>query len=360
MNFDSRESQKGEGSDYCITSLIWNIFDEFDENDPTDTVCEDESILLALTQNTKTISEFVSRYIARTNNREGLRVLLSELGFSSTYVIAPKKLYRNVSPMFEWDCSGGTKYFPNNKFYFHIKSELQDHIAKYDTYITVPRGTQKVTYTVPDYQWKQIITTGADYFTIYIESFCDQYGIRTGSYESQTFTFRVPTEKKMNIDIVSMDSLDWGFAQAYNWTEISTSVQKDGYYFNTRRFRTGCIERDQIVLSAKKKNAGNAYFEITTDYMIDDAEFDVALWSNSEGIKPNNSTITVELLDANGNWNVDYDLWNDVTLPTDKDSTIRLRTISSGFYGIRWRVTAPATGSHNNGRLVLKDISFNI
>ena len=65
-------------------------------------------------------------------------------------------------------------------------------------------------------------------------------------------------------------------------------------------------------------------------------------------------------LDENGDWVMDADLWNDVTLPTDRNNMLLLSTNNVGMiYGIRFDVTGPASGSSNQGRVALRNITFN-
>ena len=113
-------------------------------------------------------------------------------------------------------------------------------------------------------------------------------------------------------------------------------------------------------MSAKKKGAGKAFFRVTSDVPFDSVSYDISLWSASEGINANNSTITVETMNAVGDWTVDKDLWHDVTLPTDRNNMILLSTNNVGMiYGIRFDVTGPASGSSNQGRVALRNITFN-
>ena len=350
---------KGEGSEDSIISFIWNLFDEYSDDDPADSLEYEDSYFMEMSESAFIFSDFLRNLKSMDYDEEAVAELLIKCGMAPTYVDIVGNYFTNVCPTFQWDCAGGSYYFPNNEFTLRFEAENGYQHVYYEDEVVVNDRAKTGTYVLPYNIWQQILATGAHEYTVVVEASCD-YGVdNTGSYRSRTYRFVTPTGPKSGIDEVIISPEEWNFPVKYDSEEQITVLRKDGYELTTRRLRTGRIDKEQIVLSAKKKDAGLAYFEVTSKQPMKNVYYDVSLWGNSEGIKPTNSTIIVELLDEEGNWYFDNDLWT-VSLPTDRENMLSMNTNNfEDFYGIRWTVTAPATGSHNNGRLVLKDISFN-
>ena len=360
VGYGNYEVCKGEGAEESVTAFIWNVFDDYDEADPNDTLCYPDDLLMTMSHNAYTFSEFLMNFEDGDPDEVAVGKLLARLNMCPNSVAPVGNMYTNVSPTFRWNCSGGSRYYTINEFYFSVFASGQENTEHFGATVRVDGTPTTASVRIPLTDWTRLLATGATELEVQVTGYVDRCNIRTGGYRTEYFYFDVPTEEKDAPDPVTMTPGEWGFPQKYDGTVLTTSFVRNDVNFSTSRLRTGLIERDQVVLSAKKKNAGHAYFEITTDVAMENVEYNISLWSASEGIRPNNSTITVEVLDENGDWVMDADLWNDVTLPTDRNNMLLLSTNNIGMiYGIRFDVTGPASGSSNQGRVALRNITFN-
>ena len=81
------------------------------------------------------------------------------------------------------------------------------------------------------------------------------------------------------------------------------------------------------------------------------------MWSAKEGISSANSTVTIDYYDEETNeWVSAIDLL-DGSLPQDKDTLKTYYvTFGAGVKSFRVYAKTPATGSSNNGRIVIGDL----
>ena len=125
---------------------------------------------------------------------------------------------------------------------------------------------------------------------------------------------------------------------------------------STRRLRCGYIENSYIILSPRRENAGEAYFEMNFDKKVYAFLYSVCLWSNSENL---DGIAIIEVKDANGNWSQLVDIKTSNQLKNKSDGLNRyVMQCPNGIYGIRFKCTATATGTRNKGRLCIDDLVF--
>lgn len=216
--------------------------------------------------------------------------------------------------------------------------------------------TESNKLTIGTYNWDWILSQSANtprYLRFELQSFmeyslevvCVKYLLKPNAIE---------------LTEVSMTPRDFGFEQAYYSNVRMKSHSVNGVNFTTERKRCGFIQGEKINLSARKKDEGSAYLEFYFENAyVEHISIDVSLWSDQEMINASNATI---LLQYENNYAVATtlcDLFNDVTLSTDRnnqnhlefDLPIGVRTI--GIYS-----TAEAVGTKNKGRVAIGDITF--
>ena len=360
VGYGNYEVCKGEGAEESVTAFIWNLFDEDNGNDPVENFCYPLELFETFSHDAFTFDDFLTNFDEGDPDRTYLGQLLSKLKMSPSRIETVGTLYTNRAPTFTWDVGGGSKYYPNNEFYVYFEAHVGFNYTTRYYHTTVTGTPETVTFTMPLEDWQAFINSGAETFTVYVSASCNRFADNTGGYITPEFTFDIPTQAKVGPDPVTMTPADWGFEQQY-FNVVKTKIfDLEEVDLVTERLRTGRIESNQIVMSAKKKGAGKAYFRVTSDVPFESVSYDISLWSASEGINANNSTIILETMNAVGDWTVDTNFWSDVTLPTDRNNMITLTTNnSSAIYGIKFTVTAPSTGSSNNGRVALRNITFN-
>lgn len=155
---------------------------------------------------------------------------------------------------------------------------------------------------------------------------------------------------------------DYGFPESYG--EANTSITKTvtlsstGEVFETERLRCGYIEQECINISTKRYSPGLAYLEYTFNKDIYQIEVDLSWWSSSEKVYSYDSNYRIEYLLSSSIYFEAFDLWDDVTLSTNRNSPT---TITIGFpQGIRtfrfYGLASNPTNDRNKGRLSIFDL----
>lgn len=196
---------------------------------------------------------------------------------------------------------------------------------------------------------------GRQTYTITVDSY-DEFG-----YQDEINEVHVIFKKKAITRTITMEPRDFGFEQQYFFDERTKTHAVGGLELETTRLRTGFIENEYVVLSARRAAAGVA--QITYDLkreVIGGVRIDLALWSNSELLRSSDCTATIQYRDDAGPWVTVLDLLNDVTLPTDRNVPetyeIFFPTTATEF---RVHTTAPAVGSSKNtGRLCIGTVEM--
>ena len=161
---------------------------------------------------------------------------------------------------------------------------------------------------------------------------------------------------------------DYGFESQYFFYEIQKQISlSNGYTFNTNRLRTGYVYSYDylgyvngkfLVMSANRLNAGTAFLAYTFNQVIRGIKFDISLWSSSEGLALNTSSIRLEMK-INGNWVVrnNFDILTISKNRIDRDEY--LLYFNDQVTDIRFIVqTTYPTGDRNKGRVVLGDVTI--
>lgn len=147
-------------------------------------------------------------------------------------------------------------------------------------------------YSLTDEEWLQILKLPGNIYFIYIglgsdfDPYWDDYGY------SELFKKPCRYLKKS-----AFLPKDWGFeARYYFQNELSdekvqlepqrkyTTASENGLTINTERLRCGYIENSYIVLSPRRENAGEAYFEMNFNRTIYSFAYKACLWSYHENL----------------------------------------------------------------------------
>lgn len=360
--------RKGEAAEESVTALMYNLCDVDDENDPYEnlSISYEEFWDISTRNNPKDFSSFMGNvYYASSLDFDDVAPMLEVLQMAPTGVTHNNKWFTNIGPTFMWTAQGGSRYFYNNKFRFQIFDE--DGQDWYDDYAEITSDGKTGAIKIEDDIWEYMIEEmPGNKIYIRVGGIADYYNYTTGEYFSKMVEFDKPTQVGQEERHITVSPNEWGFKEQYFFTTNATGTNKEteldkgGYLIFTDRIRCATIDRTYVVLSPKRQNAGSAYFQLTFDDSVNSVNFETALWSSSEGINKNNSTIKVYTMDINGNWNENIDLWNDVTLPVKENGLMDIQTPNANpIWGIKIAMTSPATGTKNAGRLALGNITLN-
>lgn len=268
--------------------------------------------------------------------------------------------YLDECPTFSWSVSTESSNLNYNGFdLVFINTRGQEILRKNN--ITNTNGTGR--YTLTRSEWADIISVYGRTYYVYIVA-RQPFSSTIGNYCSGLTEFTEPDDFNNKVQIKPDE---WGFEPQYFFENnkeghTSTTITDHGLTITTERLRCGYIENSYVVLSPKREDAGLAYLELTFDKPVYSYMFGIALWSNNEGLYSSTCTAVVEVMDKDGNWTVDWDLFSDLPngFSTKSQQIDRYETAHpEGIYGIRFVMTAPATGDRNKGRLCIDDIVLN-
>ena len=127
--------------------------------------------------------------------------------------------------------------------------------------------------------------------------------------------------------LYSITPSDYGFADAYptdstTETQFVTHALSNGLVFRTRRYRTGYIQQEYIVMSSARNDIPKkeAFIEYSFNRPINRIEVDLTYWRSvsHEYIQSSNGSAAIQVKNANG-WFNKFDLLaSSSNLPTDR------------------------------------------
>lgn len=152
--------------------------------------------------------------------------------------------------------------------------------------------------------------------------------------------------------------VDYGYEQQYYfYLKNKSFTSTGGATINTRRLRTGYIEQQYIVLSPKRSGAGSAVLDYYFDSPVNSICIDLALWSDSELLNPNDSYAIICSSTDNNFYTTELDLLNDVVLPTNRLYPTQYRIdLPAGTTSIKIATSSPAVGDRNKGRICVGNL----
>ncbi|MCQ2776435.1 MAG: hypothetical protein MJ217_01765 [Bacilli bacterium] len=190
-----------------------------------------------------------------------------------------------------------------------------------------------------------------------------------GMYPSKTTTFLKPTER---IQSKVIWPSDYHFADAYPTDSITkdeyiTHSVDDEFSFRTRRYRTGYIQREAVVMSCIKKGINEAFIEYSFDVGITSIQVELSHWREytNEHLDKDSGIAELQIWDSDdiyGNWVRKMDLLSDETnLPRDRNHpTLYNIVFDQPVYAFRFyeRVNNMENSSSNKGRICIGNITL--
>ena len=263
--------------------------------------------------------------------------------------------YRDSLPTYKWNCLNKERWFKSQdlKYKFSILNSSRHALFEAVTPIDEYELTQG--------QWNQTLALSSNYYA-YVEPYSetevywDDYG-----YAELFFT----TSSFKNAHVIT--PVDYGFADAYP-TDSSTmnnytSHTVNGFTFNTKRYRTGYIHNEYIVLSPIRQNINEAFIEYKFNSPVLRIDVQLAHWRSysNEHLSNSNGTFSLELLTSNG-WVATYNLLSsEYNLPTDRNNPNWYTfEFEQPVYEFRFHATSSyvTTAETNRGRVCIGDLAI--
>lgn len=185
INYDINKDNEmlGEACEDSIIGVLWDLYDDDYETETNDPIALGFKGFWDVTteSHAKTFSEFINHfYKAYPQYIENIALNLSYFKMAADELTIKNDAYLS------WTGEGGSKLYPNNKFY----------LSFYDKYKKLVFNTQDLdmnTYVLTSADWNKLYSLDGDYFYWSVASFSDYEGVLTGPYIS---TFAKTTKIK--------------------------------------------------------------------------------------------------------------------------------------------------------------------
>lgn len=151
---------------------------------------------------------------------------------------------------------------------------------------------------------------------------------------------------------------DYGFADAYptddyTKTNYTTHTLSSGFQFQTRRYRTGYIHNEYVVMSPFRNGITEAFIEYKFDVPVSRIEVDLSHWRSlsHEWTYSSNCSAVLRIPLGNGYVTV-FDLLSDTTnLPTDRTNpTTYTLEFSTPVYSFQFYMQSKRININDNNR----------
>ena len=264
--------------------------------------------------------------------------------------------YRDTIPVFKWYCLNHEKWFINQNLKYHFSLLNSNRIELFTVDVD---GDE---YRLTQSQWDLALSLNNRKYYAYVEPFSsvypywDDYAYSELFAQSQDFKWATVIEPT-----------DYDFADAYP-TDTSTQTNYinhyvDGLSFSTRRYRTGYIHDEYIVMSCIRNNINSAWIEYVFVDPIIRLDVELSYWRSVsyEHLSSSNGNATLDAK-INGAWSMQLDLLSSSTnLPTDRNyPTWYTIEFEQPIYEIRFNcnTTYVSNNENNRGRICIGNLAI--
>lgn len=267
--------------------------------------------------------------------------------------------YRDMTPTFEWKSLYREKWFKEYIPYFNF-SILNSNNHQF---LSVSNIIHK-NFTLTQSQWDQILYNmeSSRYYT-YITLASDLY-----PYWDDYYALKMFTKPSEYTNIPSINPDEYGFDDAYatdNYTK-DTFIEhnaSNNFKFKTRRYRTGYIHNESIVMSPKRKGYKEAYIEYKFDRAIKRIDVALSHWrsTSQEGLTSSNGTAVVQQF-WGGAYSTKLDMLaasTNLSMNRDKQTVYKI-CFDKPVYWIRFYSStfSDNTNDNNRGRICIGKMAF--
>jgi len=162
---------------------------------------------------------------------------------------------------------------------------------------------------------------------------------------------------------------DYGFADAYSTDEYTktnyqTHTISSGFQFQTRRYRTGYIHNEYIVMSPFRNGITEAFIEYKFAVPVSKIEVDLSHWRSLsyEWTYSSNCTAVLRVPNGSGGYTTEFDLLASSTnLPTDRTNpTTYTIEFSTPVYSFQFYMQSKHANvnDNNRGRICIGDLKI--
>lgn len=266
--------------------------------------------------------------------------------------------YRDELPTFKWKSIYKERWIETYNPYFDL-SIL--NLSSYQIFRI--DGITSKGRTLTAEQWNTVLDTSSNVYYAYIELDSDTYAYLDEYYAKKGFN--KPLEYNQ---LPQIKPNEYGFDDAYpNDDSIKNNfishTASHGFAFETRRFRTGYIHNEYIVMSPISSGFQEAFIEYRFSYAVTRIDVELAHWrpTSHEWLTSSTGEASVQYYWEDG-WVDKLDLLSSETaLPTDRNShTFYKLEFDNPVYRVRFyaETFSANTNDSNRGRICIGNMAF--
>lgn len=284
-------------------------------------------------------------------------------GYAASNYMLPREIeiksgnYVDTSPTFEWKSLYEEKW---ENFERHFDLALLDS-NKMEVYRVGGINSLKFTIGYDDWQTIMFGCSGKTYY-VYLTLSSNEYPYWDDLWCRQKFT--KPSDHFITPVVYPHE---YGFSDSYpiddGTKQNFTAHDVRGFKFETRRYRTGYIHNEGIVMSSIRAGINEAFIEYRFETAIERIDVELSHWRElkSELLSSANGTASVQYY-LGGEWNQQLDLLSsEVSLSRNRNNkTLYKIEFDTPVYRFRfyssYRMTA--TNDSNKGRICIGKMAF--
>ena len=266
--------------------------------------------------------------------------------------------YRDELPTFAWKSIYKEKWIENSNPYFDfsVLNQSSQQIFKVEEI-----DSKEITLT--QNQWNSVLDTSSNTYYAYAE-----LGSLTYSYWDDYYAKKAFAKPLEYNQLPQIKPSEYGFADAYpsdNTTKTTfiSHTASHNFTFETRRYRTGYIHNEYIVMSPIRNGFQEAYIEYRFSYAVTRIDVELAHWreTSHEWLTSSTGEASVQYYWEN-QWVDKLDLLSSSTaLPTNRNShTFYKIEFDNPVYRVRFHAEtfSANTNDNNRGRICIGNMAF--
>ena len=266
--------------------------------------------------------------------------------------------YRDTPPTYKWKSLFKEKWNMQHNPYIEL-SILKN--TKYSLFTI--SNIQKNEYTLSMNQWHDVLanTPGNTYY-VYL-----RLNSKTYPYFDEIWSRKLLNKSNEYLITPNINPDEYGFADAYPTDNATRNefIQHNinGLSFKTRRYRTGYIHNEYIVMSPIRSGINEAFIEYEFLTPISTIDVELSHWRSAsyEWLRSDSGTATIDAY-INNQWITQFDMLDPTNnLPVNRVSPKHyIINFDTPVYNFRFRSTSNQVNSNNDnrGRICIGNIAL--
>lgn len=267
--------------------------------------------------------------------------------------------YRDTFPTFAWDGLFKEKWILDKNPYYKLSI-----LKSTGHQIFQISNINKREYTLTQEQWDYLLFTDTNSsYQIYVEISSDSY-----PYWDEYWTKKTFLKPRTYDNLPSIAPVEYGFPDAYSVdpdiaSQFTQHTTANGFKFQTRRYRTGYIHDEYIVMSPIRTGYNKAFIEYKFNTPVERIDVELSHWRSTAAEKLTSGT---GIAGVDEFWGNTYTqklnlLSNSTNLPTNRTNpTVYKIMFDHPVYQVKFYAETfnQITSDSNKGRICIGNMAF--